>query len=552
MKKATFNEKKSSKIFRAGALALAVAATLFSACNKEQLEPAVSSSPHGISAKSGYNDGEIVLGQQIGDPYRYETMLAAFKMLNGPSTSSLDTIEPTGKYVKVFINDDNDLMLLEDDTNIVWFDYPLDYEILVDGCYYHDPSLPEQSTWKYAVIPLDYQVPGNLDVKLIYKVFIPEDMQDSNFYYANEDFFDKLDEISTDLSGYSKYENSLNGTIGGTASIHSTNSSSKWTPSATIKVWDDTLNSLLPVHGAAVVVKRGTKVRRIFTDKNGYCWTRAQFKANQSVKYSIVWERAHWDIRDNMWQAYYTGPSQSSHWDLNIYPGGKSFMYATIHRALLFAFYSPSWVIESPRASHKLKVAYNNHTIEDVLGYNICFWNILGIRNNIVVYGRNSDNTYRKSNGIISTTFHELGHQSLLRFVGNINYKSKTSFIRESWSRCVQLYFTNELYHQAGLTTYDDNGGFQHWNRNDTNYWHYPYTPVFIDLIDDYNQNVKLSSEYCNDNISEYGIKELQDDVLPDVYGLYSLKQKLLELKRHNSTESEIITMLSYYEGLDF
>ncbi|MBR1851127.1 MAG: hypothetical protein IJ789_07120 [Bacteroidales bacterium] len=37
MKKGTFKEKKSSKIFRVGALVLAVAATLFSACNKEQV-----------------------------------------------------------------------------------------------------------------------------------------------------------------------------------------------------------------------------------------------------------------------------------------------------------------------------------------------------------------------------------------------------------------------------------------------------------------------------------------------------------------------------------
>ena len=40
------------------------------------------------------------------------------------------------------------------------YDFPLDYEIINLGTYYHDPSLPVDAiTWQYCVVPVGYVLP---------------------------------------------------------------------------------------------------------------------------------------------------------------------------------------------------------------------------------------------------------------------------------------------------------------------------------------------------------------------------------------------------------
>ena len=70
------------------------------------------------------------------------------------------------------------------------------------------------------------------------------------------------------------------------------------------------------------------------------------------MNYGIIWERSYWDIRCSSWQAYFNGPEQKGTWTLTI-SGKKSLMYATMHRALLIAFYGTWGGLCKPTASHK-------------------------------------------------------------------------------------------------------------------------------------------------------------------------------------------------------
>lgn len=486
------------------------------------------------------------------DPYKLSNMQAALNqlMISPIFSMPISSITPTGRYVKVLAASEADLDKIEEDTTIVWFDYPLDYEIDAPGCYYHDPTLPDTATWKYGVVPMNYQAPSGVQIQEIYKVFIPEDMADSNFYRRNEDFFDQLEQLSGDLCGYNSYEKDYE------ERQPEQPRSGKWNPSATIRAWDDVKMDYVPLHGVKVVVKRCTKVREIFTDANGYCWTRSQFKNGQKVRYSINWERAYWDIRDNCYQAYYNGPKQEGAWNLNISSGGKSLMYASIHRTLHFAFYNSLWTIESPRATHKLKLSYKHRDGNGDLGVSMCFWNVFGILNSIVIYGYDGT-TYRPTYDIISTTFHELGHHSHFRNISNIAFYSTNDFICESWARCIQWYYTNIYYRNVlGATSFNDHQGFQDWwstktfEDGDPNY----YTPVFIDLIDTFNQIIYNTDfhEYPNDSISGYTITEIQNLIIPDARGLTSFHSTLNANLLHNATTSQVNEMLSIYDDLDF
>ena len=56
------------------------------------------------------------------------------------------------------------------------FDAPLDYQILLEGDYYQDPSIPaEQPTWQYAVVPANFSFPSGIQYEVLASIHIPGD-----------------------------------------------------------------------------------------------------------------------------------------------------------------------------------------------------------------------------------------------------------------------------------------------------------------------------------------------------------------------------------------
>jgi hypothetical protein len=82
------------------------------------------------------------------------------------------------------------------------------------------------------------------------------------------------------------------------------------------------------------------------------------------------------------------------------------------------------------------------------------------------------------------------------------------------------------------------------------------YTPVFIDLMDDYNQRVggmingKTESgrlSLPNDLIHEYSLSYIQDNILKDSRGIHSLKDSLYDNRLTGVTISDIDQLLALY-----
>lgn len=481
-----------------------------------------------------YTDGPIVLGEEIQDPYRLENMQKALLDLhydNAPITS----IKPNFKYVRLKPANETQFDQIQQDTNLLLWSFPLNYEILVNGTYYHDPTVPENEiTWQYCVVPLNYDFPTGITTETLYYVFIPPKKENKNFY-------DALERTACKLASAGK-------------SVSSEKSSS-WTPSATIRAYDDVIGSCIPLEGVKVIARRGTKTATGFTNSSGYCQLDNTF--TDEVNYSIKWERAYWDIRDGaLGQAYYNGPKKNSTWNLNIYKTtGKSILYATVHRAALKFYYGNTLGVTRPILSTgktKIGVLDNNPS----WGTGCCWgtWSFTGALPDILIAHPHESTLTDK---VFATTIHELAHQSHLLFMGLSTYAQLAKEIHESWADAVAWKLTSHHY-QSDLYQFT-NGVYNCLYNNQT--WQpgtksdgksYCYTPLFIDLMDTLNQIIVYGNNRPNDIISGYTLGYIQNNILISSYGLSSFRDALKTHKLNNITNADIDLLMSLYWGYDY
>ena len=122
----------------------------------------------------------IVLGGQLEDPYSVENMNLAFAAIH-PTKAGRVVLEATHHYVRFLPLDGAQYETLER-AGLQLVDHPLDYEIVREGDYYHDPEVPEgQITWQYTVVPKDFVFPQGIRHEVLDDCYIPS----SNFLAAN-------------------------------------------------------------------------------------------------------------------------------------------------------------------------------------------------------------------------------------------------------------------------------------------------------------------------------------------------------------------------------
>ena len=145
-------------------------AALLAACSPTGLDP------ENIS----YDDGSdvehelLVLGEKLEDPYTVENMTKALQVLY-PTKATVVTLTPTDNYVRLLPGNEDDIRLLEE-MGVQMLDHPLDYSIVKEGDYYHDPDIPEEDiTWQYAVVPPDFEAPDWIECELLDECFIPSE-----------------------------------------------------------------------------------------------------------------------------------------------------------------------------------------------------------------------------------------------------------------------------------------------------------------------------------------------------------------------------------------
>ena len=140
-------------------------------CGQAELEPLAADPMDSFADRVEH--GMIELGDKLADPYAVANMQAALNSLYPTKAGRVD-VQATDLYVRFLPRTDEELRQLRE-LGIPLLDHPVDYRIVREGDYYHDPSLAEDAiTWQYSVVGKDFAFPAGIVHELLEECYIAE------------------------------------------------------------------------------------------------------------------------------------------------------------------------------------------------------------------------------------------------------------------------------------------------------------------------------------------------------------------------------------------
>ncbi len=148
---------------------LLLASALLAGCRHEEAPD-----PDGRRVNaSALSHGMIELGEKLEDPYTVGNMQAAVARLY-PTKAGEIRITATDLYVRFLPKTEDEYALLLS-KGLKLTDHPVDYRIVKEGDYYHDPSLSENEiTWQYAVVGKDFIFPSGIRYEVLDECYLSE------------------------------------------------------------------------------------------------------------------------------------------------------------------------------------------------------------------------------------------------------------------------------------------------------------------------------------------------------------------------------------------
>lgn len=477
--------KKPIKLFLALFFIVAIS------CDKEE-----------ITTDTNFDDTGImtVLGEKLENPYSIENMQTAYSNLKSSGAISDDIeISATHKYIRFLPKSEADMELLIDDTTLVLFDIPMDYEILEGGVCYHDPSLPDSSfTWQYCAVEIGKKLP-NVYYELMEELYIPlEEIEDEELKSTSHlsEVYNLLDDEALRITGNlddDYYLKSTNGVQG----------RNRWRPSGRIRHSDNSTNPShwKPVRGVEVVAKSWFSTVKGSTDANGNFSCNGKLKGH--VNYSLKWERYNFSVRNGtVGQAKLDGPRyKEKAWNKDIESGHARY-HAVIFRAANHYYYDNINGLRRPPensgSNTQMKIAAIYENNDDKNGSHKEERRFLGIGNHIKIY-----NPSNPSDDIYATTIHELAHAShwnMYRY--GDTFDDSETIVKESWARGVERVLTRMVYstYSPWYSRLDYSGVVQDMldgNKTTTSYYHSRF-------------DVRSTKSY-SDQVSGYTIRQIED-----------------------------------------
>jgi hypothetical protein len=516
--------------------------TAVTSCNNEpNLSETVSQSK---------NENWIKEGQKLENPYSVKNMKLALQNLRTKKTTSKITesaiddgfeIEASHLYVKFEPKTEVEEAVLKQDSTVVLFDYPLDYEFS-DQTLDSRPKLEtnEVPTY-YTAIPIDSEIASEAQYETLEQLYIPEEdpyfgsklSKNQKISETKEIFLDQLLDEAFKLTGNERQDTKTK-----TSSTAKWIFGKKWWPSGKITVYDEVAGMNKPVVGAQVLIRQWFTVRQAITDENGNFSTSS---VHGSARYIIQWERYHYSIRNgSLFQAETKSHTEQRDvpWNLNI-TGGDDKYHALIHQAAHDYYYGHRFgLISPPMNGHfysfgrqgQIKIAARESApwgivssyshIRSDLTYS------LAPQIHIKAYGKPEDEVY-------GTTIHELTHalhsvldrgsyDNIVRdaFLDNhSSVQNRNRRLLETWPTTVEIMMTLDRYKtKFGNPNYEyrkvgsivNSGNKQYVRIYEENL----YTSGGYDMIDNINQRTSFGSSYPIDRVNSYTIKQLQDALI--------------------------------------
>lgn len=198
----------------------------------------------------------IVLGKKLDDPYSVSNVTKALANLYPTKAGRVD-ITPTDIYVRFLPKTEEEYQRLVD-LGYDLIDHPLDYQILRDGDYYHDPEIDEEEiTWQYAVLPHGTQLPDRIHCEILDDCYIPEVGADTKS--ADGIDWEAVERESFRLTGNSELLSPIT-------------KAKAAKPEGRITIIDDDANGKQPfgVSNVKIICNVFVKYSYAYTDRDGY------------------------------------------------------------------------------------------------------------------------------------------------------------------------------------------------------------------------------------------------------------------------------------------
>ena len=223
-------------------------------------------------------EGMIVLGERLEDPYAVENISAALASLY-PTKADRVVVDPTDLYVRFLPEDDGQYAVLES-LGLTLYDHPVDYEIVRDGDYYHDPSVAEDDiTWQYTVVPVDFDFPEGIRYELLHECYLPDNAPAT-----------KSDGIDWSLVEDEAYRLTGNGGLLEPEGTRASGGGS--VPSGQICIEDTASGAVEGVKGVKISCNSFVKFDNAFTDGEGRYSMSKSFNSKK-VRYRLVFKNRH-------------------------------------------------------------------------------------------------------------------------------------------------------------------------------------------------------------------------------------------------------------------
>jgi len=208
----------------------------------------------------------IQLGEKLDDPYTVENMRNAVAAVY-PTRSGRVDISVTDYYVRFLPRTEAQLdSLLARGLDLT--DHPVDYRILREGDYYHDPAVDEEEiTWQYTVVGKDFDFPDGITYEILDECYLSEN--DPVTRAGSDIDWDAVEEASFRLTG------------NGDLYVPPTKAGSA-VPQGRITIEDPDFSGGKPfgVAGVTVVCNSFVRFDRANTDRDGYYQMTRSFSSN--------------------------------------------------------------------------------------------------------------------------------------------------------------------------------------------------------------------------------------------------------------------------------
>ena len=407
-----------------------------------------------------FNAGKMtIIGQQLKNPYSVENMRKALNNLplNTRNGFTDRDIQPTHYYVRFHPKSYKDLDMLQLDSTIIWYDFPLDYEIIEYGNYYHDPSIPDSlPTFQYASIEISKWADiSSLGIKyeILSELFIPdeewEDVEEVNGS-VKTNTRSNFDNISVESIVNESLR--ITGNIDESNEFIETKGSNKWRPAGRISYYDDVNDKVIGLEGIKVKARRWFTTHTGITDENGYYSCNGRFK--RPAHYSFNFGRYEFVVQGNKFPLMINTSKRKGDWDYHFARSESQyeFFVATVFRAAYHYYYKDIGGLRRPPMNSfwrtKMRIKAIDEQNNDINGNFKSARRFLGLGSAIKLY-----NPQNKTDDIYATTIHELAHAAHWRMIvkePNTNryrdYHYADDKMVESWATGVQWYLTKMVY----------------------------------------------------------------------------------------------------------